>query len=483
MVGLVLAIASCRAPLPAQSRLIGVLEQRIPGWLSRYEVPGIGIALIHEGQLNWSRGFGLADAAGGRSMTNATICRTGAISESLTAWGVMKLVERGQVELDAPIGRYLQRWELPPSRFDHSEVTVRRLLSHCSGIRQQYYPHRKEAGERPETRALLSGIALDETPVHVSYPPGSDFLFSQANYTLLELLIEEVSGEDFAAFMEREVLRPLGMQSSNYDWDAAPPRKRAAPHDRRQKPLPVTFVDHRAAAGLNSTAYDLAAFLAAALPSLHNAVYGYPVLNERSINLMERPAPLPENAEDLPPGDRRFGLGYLIERTPEGRLVFTQGGNIEPGWHARFYGVPETAAGLVILANGRNGEALANTVAVTWAETAGIEELPSIAAIRKNRRLARLLLVIGGLAALAFTAHFLYFLRTGQRALARDRWKRRLPFFLLLGGLVAFSWTAGRQWLLAWSPELYPWGPAVASLLGAATALISLFPRTSGEDD
>ncbi len=283
--------------------------------------------------------------------------------------------------------------------------------------------------------------------------------------------------------MKREVLRPLGMQSSNYDWGGTPPRKRATPHDRRQRPLPLTYVDHRAAAGLNSTAYDLAAFLAAALPSLRNAVQGYPVLNHRSINLMERPAPLPDNAASPTPRDRQFGLGYIIERTPDGRIVFMQGGGVEPGWYARFYGIPDSADGLVLLTNSRNGEALANAVALTWAENAGISTLPSIAVIRKNRRLARLLLAVGGIASLILTVNFLYFLLAGRRTLARGRWKQRLPLFLLLGALVALSWTGGRQWLLAWSPEIYPWGPALASLLGGALALPLLFPRATEEDN
>jgi len=476
--GLLAAIIAAQWPAAfAQSRLIDELEQAIPLWLARYEVPGVSIALIENDRLVWSRGFGIADLESGRPMTDATICRTGPVSESLTAWGVMKLVEQGRVQLDAPISRYLKRWQLPPSQFDHSEVTVRRLLSHCAGIMQQYYPHRSEPGERPETKALLSGIAIDASPAHVTYAPGSDFRFSQANYTLLELLIEELSGEDFAVFMQREVLYPLGMADSNYDWSETPPRKRAAPHDSRQQALPVTFVDHRAAGGLNSTAYDLAAFLTAALPSLRNAVQGSPVLNQGSINLMERPASLPEDAHWPASEGRRYGLGYLIEQTGKGRIVFSNGGPTPDGWYASFYGIPETATGMVLLTNSRNGGALANSIKLLWAESTGVDQLPSIAAIRKNRRLSWLFLAVGSTTTLGLIGYFLYYLLKRQRSLARDRWKQKLPLIALLGFLLLLIWTTGRQWLLTWSPLLYPWGAAVATLLCGVSILELVFPR------
>lgn len=463
----------------SRAPLIEELEDRIPQWLARYNVPGISVVLVRNDSLVWSQGFGLAEAGSSRPMTGGTICRTGAISESLTAWGVMKLVQRGEVRLDAPIDRYLQRWQLPPSRFDHAEVTVRRLLSHCSGIRRQVYPRRDAPERRPATKALLSGIAFDGTPVHVNYRPGTEFLHSQANYLLLELLIEEVSGMDYAAFMRREVLRPLGMENSYFDWRRTPVRRRAVPHDRRGRPLDTRYINHRAAAGFNSTADDLAAFLTAALPSLRDAVKGSPVLARSLIDLMERPTPLPGRDRRLAPNRRRYGLGYIIERTPDRRTVFTRGGPLAPGWYARFYGVPNTADGLVLLTNGHNGAALSHSIALAWAEAVGVERLPSIAAIRKNRRISWLLLIAGGLAAFALAGFFLRYLVAGRRAFATDRWKQRLLPALFAGGMIPVGWPPAREWLLFWTPQLYPWSTTVAALLAALLLLLLFVPRQS----
>ena len=89
------------------------LDGRIPQLLNQYDVPGVGIALVRDGELVWSGVYGYADLEHERPMTIDAICRAESISKSITAWGVMRLVEQGLVGLDDPVQQYLGTWALP----------------------------------------------------------------------------------------------------------------------------------------------------------------------------------------------------------------------------------------------------------------------------------------------------------------------------------------------------------------------------------
>ena len=119
----------------------------------------------------------------------------------MTAWGVMVLVENGEIDLDRPVSEYLTRWQLPDSDFDHSGVTVRRLLSHIAGLSDGLG---YDGFDRPEdvqsTEDSLTR-ARDASPgnagvVILGSEPGSEWNYSGGGYTILQLLIEEVSGQD-----------------------------------------------------------------------------------------------------------------------------------------------------------------------------------------------------------------------------------------------------------------------------------------------
>ena len=135
----------------------------------------------------------LADKDQGRPVRRNTQFQLASISKSVTSWGIMKLVEQGRLDLDAPVQKYLRRWQLPPSEFDLKRVTARRLLSHMAGISlpgfKGYHPRYPEPtleqilqGEVPPLDEIQIKYARDwnedpdfdreRVPVHVQYPPG-----------------------------------------------------------------------------------------------------------------------------------------------------------------------------------------------------------------------------------------------------------------------------------------------------------------------
>ena len=147
------------------------LDTMLPELLQEYRVPGAAVALVHNGEVAWVQGYGLANEDTGTPVTAETVFQVASISKSVTAWGVMRLVEEGRIDLDAPVEQYLTSWHLPPSEFDHGGVTVRRLLSHTAGLAPWDYPG-TPVGETPPTLVeLLSGMGSDE-PVYVYRQPG-----------------------------------------------------------------------------------------------------------------------------------------------------------------------------------------------------------------------------------------------------------------------------------------------------------------------
>ena len=172
------------------------MNERIPELIKTQDVPGLIIALIREGETVWIDAYGYADLEKSIPMTENTICRVESISKSVTAWGVMKLVEEKKIDLDKSVESYLKTWTLPESPFSEEKITVRYLLSQTSGlplgtIGVRYDPE----GDLPSLKDVLKGEAI------LFQNPGTSFSYSNAGYKLLELLIEEVRGKDFAEYM------------------------------------------------------------------------------------------------------------------------------------------------------------------------------------------------------------------------------------------------------------------------------------------
>ena len=140
-------------------------------------VPGVAVARVHGGELAWSIGCGYADAESEEPVTGRTVFNIGSISKSVAAWGLMRLVESEEIELDAPVERYLTRWHLPESEFDSRGVTLRRLLSHTAGLSLHGYPG-FEPGERLPVACIRELVEHDHPRARVreqvSHQVGAD---------------------------------------------------------------------------------------------------------------------------------------------------------------------------------------------------------------------------------------------------------------------------------------------------------------------
>ena len=343
-----------------------IVDSTTPALLEDFAVPGAAVALIRHGEVVWSRGYGFADVSSGTPMTPETVFNVGSISKSLCAWGVMRLVERGLVDLDRPVDDYLKRWHLPPSAFDNSQVTVRRLLSHTGGVSIHDYHGWDPNLPLPRIEDSLSG-KTGTGQVRIVSAPGAGFSYSGANYVILSLLIEELSGQTFPDYMQTELFRRLHMTNSQYGW---PPRKGlrpATPYDGFGAALPALRYNELAAAGLATTLQDLAAFASSGLRGPGVEVPGRTVLQAKTVALMQSPAPNALCApRDIYGPEPRYGLGYNVRpRQFAGETAVSHGGS-NRGWESFFQIVPSTGDGIVIMTNSSNGSAVISSLLCSW---------------------------------------------------------------------------------------------------------------------
>ena len=338
------------------------LDQHIPGWMDRYDVPGVTVALIRQGEVIWSNAFGYADIEQGTRMTTDTVCRVESISKSVTALGVMRLAEMGEIELGDPVHRYLTSWEFPESDFDTERVTIRHLLSHSSGlplgtIGLEYSP----GEEKPSLRESLT------REVHLVQEPCKSFIYSNVGFNLLEMLIEDVSGRSFVDFMEEEILLPLGMHNSSYKWREDFSTSVPNGHKLNGEPVSVYVYSEKAAGGLFASTEDIARFVATGM--LGEFYFAENVLSQSSIN--ELYTPVIEVGNIYAFVSEHYGLGHFIETLPDGQTAVFSGGQGN-GWMTHFHLVPATGDGIVILTNSSRSWPLISHILSDWAEWNGL---------------------------------------------------------------------------------------------------------------
>lgn len=299
----------------------------------------------------------------GKPVTRQTIFQVSSLSKWISAFGIMTLVEDGSIHLDSPVSRYLSRWQLPASEFDHNGVTVRRLLSHTAGLTDGLGYSGFPPGTTPQSLEASLTQAMDaddgtEGRVVVGIKPGSQFRYSGGGYTLLQLVVEEVSGQSFNDFMHARVFGPLNMQKTTYVvGDSLVPALSEFYH------ADGTPAEHRrytslAATSLYTCLEDLTKFFAAHLKGRHGEPIGRNVLQPSTVRMMRQP-----HGREM--GIDIWGLGTVLY-TPTGDddFIFGHDGRSTPPINTAVRLNPINGDGIIVLETGRPG--LATTLASEW---------------------------------------------------------------------------------------------------------------------
>ena len=346
------------------------VDRVAPQSLKEFAVPGVAVALIQKGEVAWARGYGFANVATAKPITPETVFNVGSLSKMATAWGVMRLVEEGKVDLDRPVDSYLKRWHLPPSSFDNSQVTVRRVLSHTSGISNHNFHGWDPQSPVPPIEDTLSG-KTGTGEVRAVYAPGSGNHYSGANYAILQLLIEDVTGQAFQEYMKANVFQPLHMSKTQYGLPPQFQEVMATPYNGLGDVLPILRYNEFSAAGLTTTLGDLARLAAAELGDSAGQRPGRSVLKEQTVLLMQTAAPASRWADRDPYGpDPQYGLGHTVRPAQFLGKVGVGHGGSNSGWESLVQIVPLTGDGLVIMTNSSNGPSVIASLLCSWRQWA-----------------------------------------------------------------------------------------------------------------
>jgi len=234
--------------------------------MQRLHVPAVSIALIHDGKIEWAKGYGTQGANGAPVMT-ATLFQAASLSKGLSAMAALKLVQQHRLSLDAPVNTELKSWVLPETSFSvESPVTLRELLSHTGGISVHGFAGYAVGQPVPTLVQILRGEKpANSPPIMVVEKPGDHFIYSGGGYVIAQQMMIERSGETFPALMDQLVLAPLGLKHSTFQQplDRGMSTNVALPVDCQGNSVrggPHTYPE-MAAAGLWTTPSDLAKWL------------------------------------------------------------------------------------------------------------------------------------------------------------------------------------------------------------------------------
>ena len=180
-------------------------------------IPGVSIAVINNGKLEWAKGYGMADSAESRPITSETMFLAGSISKPVSAVRAHQLAEEGTISLDQNVNDYLSSWKLPDNEFTEKEkVTTRRILNHTAGLTQWGFPGYERGDTIPSLPEVLDGKGNTD-PVRVFQTPGSGWQYSGGGYTIMQLLCIDIDKKTFPELMQSAVLAPLGMTVSTFE--------------------------------------------------------------------------------------------------------------------------------------------------------------------------------------------------------------------------------------------------------------------------
>ncbi len=244
-------------------------------------VGNLAMVLIEDGQVSKDFFYAIDQPVDEHSLFPVA-----SISKWVTSFGVMKLVEQGKLDLDTPIDDYLTRWNLPESEFDNRKVTIRKLLSHSSGLVDDLGYNGFTSDETVQTIEESLTKAADapysEGVARVGYEPGSKYMYSGAGYTILQLLIEEISGLSFQEYMTKAVFEPLGMENSTFVSSENSKKLLVPVYKNDGTTRPFNTFTALGAAALQTSTSDLSKFLMASVSS-------NTVLTQSTINVMSKP--------------------------------------------------------------------------------------------------------------------------------------------------------------------------------------------------
>jgi CubicO group peptidase (beta-lactamase class C family) len=330
---------------------VPIPEDALGRVLHRHHVPAVSIAVIHRGQIDWAKGYGVRKHGGNEPVDSATLFQAASISKPVSAVVALRLVESGDINLDEDVNRKLRSWQVPENEFTKRQpVTVRLLLSHSAGLNMHGVPEFSPDSKIPTLVQILDGDkSATPEPVRVVLDPGTVYRYSGGGYIVLQQLLTDVTETPFTLLARELVLKPTGMTSSTFEQPLPKELQLHAAVGHLDDGTPMNGSWHvlpeQAAGGLWTTPSDLASFAIRLWQSYHGL--SDTLLPQRLARLM-----LTRQIDD-------FGLGLYL---PSAGVFRFQHGGGNAGYRCHLVLSVETGDGVVIMTNGDSGGKVINEV-------------------------------------------------------------------------------------------------------------------------
>lgn len=335
--------------------------------MERFHVPGVSVAVISDFNVQWAKGYGVADVDSGMRVDADTLFQAASISKPVTAMAAMRAVQEGRFSLDDDINAILTSWKLPESEFTRGHpVTPRALMSHTSGLGDGFgFPGYHPSAPRPTLVEILNGSKPSNVgPVFMERPPFTAEKYSGGGVTLMQLALTDAIGKPFPEILQAWVLGPIGMTSSAYEQplSAARDRHAARAHSGGGRAMDTKWhvYPELAAAGLWTTPTDLARFAI----EIQKAALGRSsrVLTQTTVREMLTPVGV---------GD--YAVGLAIAKKGQG-WYFAHGGS-NWGFQCDLLAHRLKGYGVVIMTNGDSGRPVINEIEARVAAAYGWDSL------------------------------------------------------------------------------------------------------------
>ncbi|MGH7464282.1 MAG: serine hydrolase domain-containing protein, partial [Longimicrobiales bacterium] len=288
-------------PAPGYEEVARELTRLIEHEMQDKDLPAISIALVDDQQTVWARGFGAARPDGSPA-TAETVHRVGSVSKLFTDIAIMQLVERGELDLDAPVSTYAPAFR--PNNTSGTEITLRQLMSHRSGLQREPAVGNYFDDTEPSLAATVESLAGRP----LVYAPETRSKYSNAGIAVVGYVLEAMNGEPFAAYLHRSVLVPLGIESSAFEPTQHVRDNLATSYmwtwDGRRFEAPTFQLGMAPAGSMYASVLDLASFMSTLFAG--GTGPGGQVLQPATLAQMWTP-------QYAPPGQATgFGIGFAI---------------------------------------------------------------------------------------------------------------------------------------------------------------------------
>jgi D-alanyl-D-alanine carboxypeptidase len=331
-----LATAGATASTDLSDRVAQILQP----YIAKDQFPGISVAVVTDGQVALAQGYGVSDVATGSPVQAGTRFDIGSVTKTFTALGVLLLYQESQgtshpLDLNAPISDYLKNtptFKLPRK---WANVTTMELLNMTSGI--------GNGASNLSWQDQIKSIANQP----LLFTPGTKSYYSDTNFDLLGELIEQRTGEEYGTFIQNHILEPLGMsETQELGRSATVPNQAVGYNSFKRGRWPKAEVQNGlqmyAAAGMVSTAQDMATYMTALLSGR--------LLDPATYSLMWTSTPTPQYGVN-PPADSVRGLGWdMAFDTSAGTTEVIKGGSV-PGFISELILYPGSDSGVFVSIN------------------------------------------------------------------------------------------------------------------------------------